>query len=69
MGLGLLIIWRESQHQKKVAELKKEITILRAQVAGLQEVILRHFPGERVALNINGNVHDSTIETAGRDVR
>ena len=68
LALALVIVWRESQHQHRVAELKKEITTLRAQVVGLQGVILRHFPSERASLNINGNVNDSVIATAGRDI-
>ena len=69
VGLGMIIVWREIKHQQLAVLYRHEISALKAQVAALQEVILRHFPGEQVALHIDGNVNGSTIETAGRDAR
>lgn len=68
-ALGIIIVWREIVHQQKIDLLRHEIIGLKAEITALQNVILRHFPGEQLALRINGGVHDSTIETAGRDVR
>ena len=74
-GAGFVIVWREVLHLRQVEDLKDQIGLLREtcvrqdiEINTLKDIMLKHWPSESVRLNVGGDVNNSNLSSAGRDV-
>jgi len=74
MGNGWLLLNREREHVRNELALKQEIAVLReagiqrdVEINTLKDVMLQHWPGEGVRLNVGGDVNNSNLGAPGRD--
>lgn len=66
-GFGIVLVGVVVWYTTRITQLRAEIGLLHAQVNKLQEILIRRFPSESLAMTINGDLHDSNVVTAGHD--